>query len=182
MNLTQKIFTTALTTTLTIALGFVILTLLTSRTSIIAGIRSFVVLSGSMQPLLSVGSMVYAIPQSTYKVGDIITFSDQNHNFVTHRITKINKQNNKISYVTRGDANNTNDKKSIQPSQITGRVFFFMPYIGLLINLLKTPIYFLGFVILPSISLIIYELIKIKNEIIHITEKRMLEKLKHQFI
>lgn len=177
MNTLKKIPLTIIYTLLFILIPFLVLTFLTSNTNLIFNTRSFVVMSGSMQPLLPVGSMVYSMPQSAYKVGDIITFKDSNNNNITHRVTKINKEKNKIAYITRGDANNTIDSQPVAPNQVTGRVFFFFPYIGLLVNQLKNPTYFFAFIITPSIIFIILELFNIKNEIVKSTEKRILEKL-----
>lgn len=179
MNILKKIPITIISTLLFIVLPFIVATLITSRTSILFNIQSFVVLSGSMQPLFPVGSMVYSMPQPEYKVGDIITFKNQTNDNVTHRITSISKKNNQTIFTTKGDANKVEDQTPVTKDKITGKIFFFVPYIGLLINYLKTPVYFIGLIIVPSIIFICLELLAIKNEIVKITEKRMLEKVRN---
>ncbi len=180
MNILKKIPITIISTLLFIVLPFIVVTLITSRTSLIFDIRSFVVLSGSMQPIFPVGSMVYGVPQSEYKAGDIITFTNKAGENVTHRITTINKKNNQITFTTKGDANNTSDQTPVTKDKIIGKIFFFVPYIGLLVNLLKSPLYFIGLIIIPSIIFIAIELRTIKNEIVKITEKRVLERVNKQ--
>ncbi len=171
---------TIFSSALFIFLPFIILTFFTSRTDLFFHIRSFVVLSGSMQPVFPVGSMVYAIPQTQYYKNDIITFRTKSGDNVTHRIIKINKQDGMTSFTTQGDANNTIDKIFVTGDQIIGKVVIFVPYMGLLANNLKTPIYFVALIIIPSIIFIALELLAIKNEIVKLTEKRILERLNKQ--
>lgn len=180
MTTIKKIPITIISTILFIILPFIVLTLITSRTSLLFNIRSFVVLSGSMQPVFQVGSMVYAMPQSEYKIGDAVTFTNSAGENVTHRIIETSKKYNQTIFTTKGDANNTPDQNPVAKDKIIGKVFFFVPYIGLLINLLKSPLYFVGLIIIPSIIFICLELWTIKNEIVKITEKRILEKIQKQ--
>ena len=70
--------------------------------------KPLVVLSGSMEPTLPTGSVIYYHPveESDLKVGDIVTFKlKDNKTLVSHRITSIN--NGIIQ--TKGDANNSVD-------------------------------------------------------------------------
>lgn len=180
MNIYKKIPTTIISTILFIVLPIIVLTFLTSRTNLFFNIRSFVVLSGSMQPALPVGSMVYAIPQTEYQKNDIITFKTKSADNITHRIVKINQKNNQTTFTTQGDANNTTDQTPVAKEQIIGKVVIYVPYVGLLANSLKTPMYFVVLIILPSFIFIAIELLAIKNEIIKMTEKKVLERLSKQ--
>ncbi len=54
----------------------------------------------------------------------------QNNNYIAHRIVKINKTNNKISYITKGDANNTTDTIEVLPHNILGIYKFHLKYLG----------------------------------------------------
>lgn len=180
MIIIKKIPITIISTLLFIVLPFIVLTLLTSRTSLLFNIRSFVVLSGSMQPILPVGSMVYSMPQPGYKIGDIITFTNKTGENVTHRIAQVNKKNKQTAYTTKGDANKITDQTPVTKDKIIGKVFFFVPYMGLLVNYLKSPLYFIGLIIIPSIIFICLELWTIKNEIVKMTEKRVLERISKQ--
>lgn len=88
-----------------------------------------VVLSGSMEPTLKIGSVIYykKVPFKTLKKDDIITFQANKNELVTHRIVKI--ENNLIE--TKGDANKVSDVNKISNKTIKGKVGkIIIPYIG----------------------------------------------------
>ncbi len=97
------------------------------------GFGMTVVLSGSMEPELSVDDLLIVTPSDTYEVGDVVVYQTQ-RTAVVHRIVAIN--GDKI--ITRGDANNTEDDP-IAKENIKGKVIFAIPFIGLIVNLIKTP-------------------------------------------
>ena len=97
------------------------------------GFGMTVVLSGSMEPELSVDDLLIVTPSDTYEVGDVVVYQTQ-RTAVVHRIVAIN--GDKI--ITRGDANNTDDDP-IEKENIKGKVIFAIPFIGLIVNLIKTP-------------------------------------------
>ena len=89
-------------------------------------LRLYVVLSGSMEPVLPVGA-VAVIDQSDIQVqaGDIAAFSREEQT-VTHRIIKSTDE----GYVTKGDANKEVDTGTVAPEDILGTVVFCIPYAG----------------------------------------------------
>jgi len=86
-----------------VILFFIIVILLKFDVSVF-GYKCFVVMSGSMEPAISVDDMIFIKRKNEYDVGDIITYK-QNENYVTHRIIEID--GNRI--ITKGDNNNVND-------------------------------------------------------------------------
>jgi len=72
--------------------------------------------SSSMIPELKVGDLILIRKQGSYNIGDIITFRTKEGLF-THRIVDL--RDGKI--ITRGDANNTNDKE-LDINMIEGKV------------------------------------------------------------
>ena len=112
------------------------------------GVGMTVVLSGSMEPELSVGDLLIVIPSDEYKVDDVVVFQD-GRTGVVHRIIEIEGED----VITRGDANNTEDAP-IKYSQIKGRVVFAIPAIGYLVNIIKTPF---GTVALLIIAILLME-------------------------
>lgn len=90
--------------------------------------------SESMQPKINKGDAVFVkkIRKDTeLKENDIIVFRNlKEKKVVIHRIKKIENVNGKIRFITRGDANNTNDKEKIDLKNIQGKVKFRIPYIA----------------------------------------------------
>lgn len=99
------------------------------------GYRLFQVQTGSMEPKIKVNDLIIIKKKNNYKKNDVVTFIDENNNYVTHRIIKINK--NKI--ITKGDANNTEDMP-INKNNIIGKVIFKFRFINLINKLLRNYI------------------------------------------
>ena len=92
----------------------------------LAGICPYAVLSGSMEPELMTGGMVFTNTRDRIaEEGDIITYR-LNEVTVTHRVVRIGQD----SYITKGDANQQEDVNPVLPSQIVGTVCFSLPYLG----------------------------------------------------
>lgn len=98
------------------------------------GIGSAVVLSGSMEPDISVGDLLVVSKRESYEVGDVVVYQSGKI-AVTHRIVSISEN----EVITRGDANNTEDEP-ITLEQIKGEVVLAIPYVGYVVNVIKTPI------------------------------------------
>ncbi len=61
--------------------------------------------------------------KSQLEIGEVITFFDSKNGVVfinTHRIVEVNKNNNSVTYTTKGDANLTNDTKERATKDIIG--------------------------------------------------------------
>lgn len=179
-KVTKKIIHVKLMLLVLMILPLAVFTLLTSKSSILAGIRSMVVLSGSMEPTMHVGSVVYVMPQSTYSKGDIISFTNDAGATVTHRIAEITKSNGTTVYQTKGDANKVQDSQSVSTKNVIGKMFISIPYVGFVIEWLKTPAGFLIAVILPTVIFVAFELWAIKGEIEKNIEKQVRERLQSQ--
>lgn len=96
------------------------------------GIGSAVVLSGSMEPTLSVNDLVIIQAAEDYAVGDIIVYQSGN-SLVIHRIVAIDGEN----IIARGDANNVDDAP-IPAIYIKGRLVCAIPFVGLLLRAIKS--------------------------------------------
>ena len=101
------------------------------------GIRPYVVYSGSMEPKIPTGAVVFT-KEGAYspETGDIITF------------------HNEDTVVTQGDANKNADPIPVAKSQIIGRVVFCLPYLGYIIYFLKARIPFTAVCIMAGLSVI----------------------------
>jgi len=129
----------------------ILFTLVTSKTDKFGGIKSFVVLTGSMEPKLPVGSVIFTVPFLDYYRNDVIVFH-KNNKIITHRIMSKDNISNDFVYFTKGDANSSLDKGNVLSANIIGKQIIVVPYLGkLLFFLLSIP----GF-LLFSFSLITF--------------------------
>ncbi len=130
-------------------------------------VRSFVVLSGSMEPAIHTGSVVAVKAQGEYNVGDVITFGENGKTKTptTHRIVEIKENDGDKSFITKGDANNAPDQKSVKENEVLGKVLFSVPYAGYVVNAAQKPIGFVLIIIVPAVIVIYDEILKIKKEI-----------------
>lgn len=108
-----------------------------------------VVISGSMEPEISVNDIVYVKERDTYDVGDIITY-EKYDSYITHRIVDIKDGD----YITKGDSNNSVDLDPVMAEQIEGKVVYVLPFFGSVVLYMKTPI---GTLVTLLVSLICLE-------------------------
>lgn len=104
------------------------------------GYKEMAVLSGSMEPTIPVGSLVYVKPVEAAElaVGDVCTYRlPDGETFVTHRVMSVDPENRTL--VTQGDANDAPDG-DIQFEQVYGRTDFHIPYVGYAIQNIRTPV------------------------------------------
>lgn len=153
--------------------------LLTSSKIPILGIRSFTVLTGSMEPHIPVGSMILVKDNWPYQVGDVITFANQGGLTVTHRVVDKLSQEGTIFYQLKGDANSAPDVEYIPEGAVVGKQLLTLPYIGRAAAFVRTFEGLFAFVILPSLLFIAIELWNIKKEFVKETEKRILAQFHH---
>lgn len=92
------------------------------------GKRPLVVISGSMEPILKVGGILYyeKINLDDFKKDDILVYQLNEH-IVSHRIGNINE----YGFETKGDNNNSNDSYIVDKNNVIGRGNnWSIPYIG----------------------------------------------------
>ncbi len=145
--------------------------------------RAFIVQSGSMEPAIKTGSVVYTKSSDRYKVDDVITFQGISSEtekadsyYTTHRVVETIKDGEQ--YKTKGDANKGDDLEVIDKNHIIGKVVFFVPYLGYAMSYAWTKIGLIVLVIIPGTIIIYSEILKIKNEVVQIISKRKLYKSK----
>lgn len=108
-----------------------------NRMPVILGYSFASVVSGSMEPEIAVGDIVVVKSQQEYERGDVITFYDSSKDeYVTHRIIFVSEDG---SFLTKGDANNTDDKLAIPPSAVVGKVVSVWHGAGDAVAFLRSP-------------------------------------------
>lgn len=155
-------------------LALVTLFLIWSITPLAGDYKIFVVQSGSMLPTIKTGSLVFIYPAKDYRVGDIVTFgfNTKTQTPTTHRI--VAEKDGK--FTTQGDANNGPDLKTIADSEIIGKMYFKIPYIGYVVAEAKKPFGFMLIVIVPAIIIIYDELRKVVAEAKRVKGKKLADK------
>lgn len=108
----------------------------------VGGATPYTILTGSMRPHYPPGTLVVSKPTDPTKlrVGDVVTYQLRSGEpeVVTHRIVAIRSSlDGKMSFQTRGDANNVADDRWVMPVQIRGRLWYAVPVLGRL-NVLFT--------------------------------------------
>lgn len=98
------------------------------------GYGAAVVLSGSMEPEFSQGDLIVVTETDHYHDNDIVVFQDGS-SLVVHRIINIDGE----TITTKGDANKTADEP-INVSAVKGKVLFWIPFVGKVVEFLKTPV------------------------------------------
>ncbi len=107
----------------------VILTALPIALPKVLGMQVYEVISGSMEPSIPVGSLVY-VKEADFdelSVTDVVAF-EVGASVVTHRIVDIDVDDK--LFTTRGDANSTDDFMPVAYTNILGRVVFHIPLLG----------------------------------------------------
>ena len=98
------------------------------------GVGLTVVLSGSMEPELSVGDLLVVAEQDSYAIDEVVVFQEGRIG-VVHRIIEMDG----TTVTTQGDANNAPDEP-MDISRVKGKVVLAIPLIGHVVNMIKTPV------------------------------------------
>lgn len=128
----------------------------------IFGYTFFEVATGSMADTIEIGDVVVVKITKDIQENDIIVYQEE-ENFITHRLIKINE---KGEWITKGDANNTEDSP-IQETQVLGKVIQVIPKLGVWRRAILSPqvcILVITLIILLGVALRITNSTEEKNE------------------
>lgn len=117
------------------------------------GHKPLVVISGSMEPTLKVGGILYyeKMELEDFKINDILVYKTKDH-IISHRIVDIVDD----GFITKGDANNSVDNNLINKNQVLGKgTNWSIPYIGYYADFIYTHKYLLYI----SLSIIVVDLL-----------------------
>ncbi len=129
------------------------------------GYRPLVVLSGSMEPAMPVGSIVLtkSVEPDRVETGDIITFAltsdmtGRSQPFATHRVAQVIDGKTGRSFVTKGDANSVRDAIPVQAGHLVGKVVLIVPFVGYLTRFVQSSLGLILMILLPGAILVIWE-------------------------
>lgn len=127
----------------------------------------YIVTSGSMEPSLNVGDIVYVkdCGASKVNIGDVINFHREDEKYtVTHRCVDIIEKGNETFFKTKGDANEDNDTALVSEKDLIGKVpyanvfghtiYAKVPRLGYLSYFVHTKLGFFLLVLMPGYTLI----------------------------
>lgn len=105
------------------------------------GYKSFVIVSGSMEPTIMTGDaiVVKEVTQDEIKTNDIISFL-QGETIVTHRVIEEIQESGVKKYKTKGDNNHLEDREKVCYEQIEGKYQFKIRQFGIVTEILKSKI------------------------------------------
>ncbi len=151
--------------------------LLATMIPVPGNIQAKIVKSGSMEPTIKTGGLVFIVPSENYVVGDVITFGKDTKTQIptTHRIVEVNNEGGETTFVTKGDANDDVDPTETEISLVHGKVIFSVPYMGYVLDFARKPLGFILLVGVPALIIILDELGKIIREIKNIKRKKLLD-------
>lgn len=136
----------------------------TNGISKVFGVKFYCVISGSMEPVISVNDVIIIkqVDDDEIKKGDIITFTINNET-ITHRVVDVQRDKDGYYYITKGESNNTNDSQKVMYKNVEGKYIYKIPKIGRIAVMLQSK-----FTLFAVIGVIIFLYILDKK----ITEKR----------
>lgn len=135
------------------------------------GLDAYVVTSGSMEPAIPEGAILYNQDSVTsqLEVGDVITYvpnpNQSDADRITHRIIEVNETESSRLFKTQGDANIDPDPGWVQDYQITGQKTFALPYLGHSVTFLSSPLTLILLLIVPSLILLKTHIEKLHKEL-----------------
>ena len=127
-----------------------------------------VVRSGSMEPAIRTGGVVLIDTNARdLRIGDVASFRDaQGADIITHRVVALRDG----GFVTRGDANRSDDATLRRPADVVGRERMSLPYLGFVLYLIQRPLVFVlllgatgGYLVLSELGVIWRELRKLRG-------------------
>ena len=119
--------------------------------------RPLTVMSGSMEPTIRTGDVVVAreIAPLDARRGDVVTFRDPERGglLVTHRVRSISREGDKVTFVTKGDANNSSERWRVGTDEKISRTMYRIPALGRVLAFSHTRYGILVLVLLPLLAL-----------------------------
>lgn len=131
----------------------------------IGGYCPLIVLTGSMEPEISSGDLIIVkqIDSSEVKENDIIAFFDPDGNgqsILTHRVVNVTEEDGKTAFITKGDANNSEDRQPVPSDQLVGGYVLRIPGMGNIAMFMQTTAGLIVCVVLPLIILVGFDFIR----------------------
>ncbi len=130
-----------------------------------AGYMPLIVYTDSMYPEIEKGDLIICqtIDASEIKVDDVISFFDPAGNgtsVLTHRVIEIKNEDGKLSFITKGDFNNVEDKDPAPAENLVGIYRSRIPAAGNVALFMQSTTGLVVCVVLPIVLLVGYDIIR----------------------
>lgn len=130
----------------------------------VLGYSVFRVMTGSMEPEIREDSLlvVQKTPPEDIAPGDVISFFSPDPMLEgavnTHRVVRVEKENGRIQFITKGDANVIEDTYPVDASALVGKAVFKSYWLGKAVSLLSNPLVFGIIILLPLLIILLMNL------------------------
>ena len=128
----------------------------------VVGYVPYTVLTGSMQPTIAPGDVVVDRPVQPreLRAGDVVTFPDpaNKDRMITHRVRRVDAAGDSVRVITRGDANNQDERWTVPAGGRVGRVAARVPMVGHVLQRVHTPFGRMLLLVVPALLLAALEL------------------------
>ena len=130
----------------------------------VLGYSVFRVMTGSMEPEIREDSLLVVKKTSPEDIapGDVISFFSPDPMLEgavnTHRVVRIEKENGRTQFITKGDANVIEDTYPVDASALVGRAVFKSYGLGRVVSLLANPLVFGIIILLPLLIILLMNL------------------------
>jgi signal peptidase len=130
-----------------------------------------------MGPAISTGAAIVVEPVRPQEVrpGDVITFrSAENRDLlITHRVIDTGLgPDRRPAFRTQGDANEAPDLATVTSDRLIGRVVFDVPYVGQMVEHLRSPAAFVLLMVVPGVLLVLMELRELARGVSDLQKRR----------
>ena len=129
----------------------------------VLGVTPLAVQSGSMSGTapghIEVGDLIFVRPAraETLRPGDVIAFKEGSI-VVTHRIVRVETaEDGTLQFVTRGDANNAEDSRSVPAAELVGKYAGRIPHLGDVALFAQKPAGMAVFIAVPVLCFVLYD-------------------------
>lgn len=128
------------------------------------GISPVIVMSGSMYPEFNAGDMIFIqkTDPTTLQEGDVICYyAEGPETAVTHRIVEVQEQDGERMFITRGDANNTEDRIAVTEDMVQGKYMdFYIAGLGNVAVFLQSPTGMILCIGVPLVLIFLWDVIR----------------------
>ncbi|WP_435177322.1 signal peptidase I [Halorussus sp. AFM4] len=126
--------------------------------ALLPGFASYAVASGSMEPTVDRGSVVYVRATDEYATGDVLTYV-RGGRVVTHRVVETTPE----GYVTKGDANDEPDDGLVERNRVVGEVIASVPLYGYPVAFAQSGVGRVALVGVPAAALLVVEIRRLRR-------------------